>query len=580
MRINLDKVKRAVAAISPRKKNKNKGGGIADIEGEKKSAKRTVERATQKSHSSFESSVKLKSSDLSGEYQLANKADREIFYDKFLSMSEKYPQVEGGKDGRGIWVVDGPDVTSIMGDFVQSEIKKRGFEFRWEGKDDVFFALSSLGMANRRNNVGVDDWLEICKAFNEDPDFQAWKSSKESRSPKVNSPERRPPSNGPKIKSASASSGAKHLAEFVREFQEICKAHDQRTDEMGGKTYAVGAKGQPALQAFLQSEIQRPGFSQRWTPEIRTQFRAVNSSLLKNTFNFEAWRKLRIAVENSLEHPQMLAASPRGQRPKSPRRQLSGRHGATSHRESPGSGRRPRDDATTNQKAILSKSFGCLKEVRSDLDLDQLILLFVSEAKKRHPDFPDPVFNEVIIQAVNEHNKSSGENVSAEHALAAVKNSALHVTSLATGSNISDRNEIDACTAEQGDRGFSNRLMLDPSSLRPFQVRPADSRNIDTGTKGIHGGPRNTVNITRLDLKTPLGGFGLQPFAMNQGSQLSISPPTSPDRNTYRQPTDQRSIQPYPQQQGVQYPQGVQFVDTGNTGPTLFERILADDPKQ
>jgi hypothetical protein len=561
MRIDLNKVKRGVVKLlSPRKKKK-------DFEGQKTEAKKTFERATRKSSSSSDSrSVKLKN-DPSDEYALTNKLGRETFYKGLLGILEQYPLLEDGEGGRFFSVPKGMSakgVTREMVEFVMAEVKSTGFRFRWDG--DISNAFSNIQMAEyRHKSTRVDNLLTLCDAFQNDPDFKAWKASKESRSPKVNPRERRPTSNRPQTKSASASSGAKQLAEFVREFQEICKAHDQRTDELGEQTYPVGPKGQLAMQKFLESEIQCPGFSQRWNKEIRSQFRAVYAALVESRFIFKGWQDLRTSIENSPEFQKMHLASPDGP-------------------ESLGSTQRQRGGATTNQKSTLLKYFENLKDFRSELEFDDLMLAFVLGAKKNHPDFPDSVFDDVITKMVSEHNISTGENVSDKYALEAVKNYDLQVPEVASRSNISGRNEKDFHPSEQS-RGFSNRLTLDNTPVRLSNVRsenrPDNSRGFDRRIKAASGNSADIVRYTPLDLETPVGGFGLRPLAV--GLQLSISPLTSPGRNTYQQPMNpslnQQPMQPYQQHQPN--PQGAQFGNNDNTSEeTLFDRILAGAPKQ
>lgn len=547
MRIDLNKVKRGVVnLLSPRKKKK-------DFEGQKTEAKKTFDRATRKSSSSSDSrSVKLKN-DPSDEYALTNKLGRETFYKGLLGILEQYPLLEDGEGGRFFSVPKGMSakgVTREVSEFVMAEVKSTGFRFRWDG--DISNAFSNIQMAEyRHKSTRVDDLLTLCDAFQNDPDFKAWKASKESRSPKVNPRERRPTSNRPQTKSASASSGTKQLAEFVREFQEICKAHDQRTDELG-HTYAVGAKGQPALQEFLQSEIQRLGFSKRWTLEIQEQIIGVHSALENNKFNFGDWQKLRAAIENSSEVKQVQPASPRP--PK---------NGASGSAKSP---RRPEISlvSTTPEQERQLEYWFDMSEQTVPLAFDQALQRFVTVFKDNCVGFPDDVLCGYIIRKVGEYNKSTGENVSAKYALAAVKNyfSQSPRPSTGLGGRLSDYGSI-----------------LRPTDVTPPSTGFGKSGSSMASTTKATDGSVDIVPITRLELDK-YSGKVMQPFT---GLQPSISGQTSPGWSNYPQQMNKQSISNYPQ--SVQESQGpgyylhkegfvVNQAAPSTNEPTLFERIL------
>jgi hypothetical protein len=176
---NFSKVKRAIASLSPRGKDK-KRGKVADISLEKEKAKRTVDGATKRSSSSAEfQPVKLKSSDSSDKYASINKANREIFYGDLLCILKKYPLMEDGEGGLDFSVPEGKSrkiMKNEMVTFVKAEIDKLGFRYRWP--EPVFMAISRLGMAARRNDVRVEDWAKFSGFFQEDQDFNAWKAEK------------------------------------------------------------------------------------------------------------------------------------------------------------------------------------------------------------------------------------------------------------------------------------------------------------------------------------------------------------------------------------------------------------------
>jgi hypothetical protein len=432
--------------------------------------------------------------------------------------------------------------------------------------------LKNKGLGESRSSSGTNESNSASTTPAKSPKTTSQPTRKEidsgSRSPRRTARSPRGPvtprTKGERPKLLTDTHPATQFSTFADAFRKICAAHDQRSAEMG-KTYAVGSNGQPALQDFLESEIQSSGFSQRWNKEIRTQFRAVYAALVKNRFIFKDWQELRTSIENSPEFQSMRPASPHGP-------------------ESLGSTQRQRGGVTTNQKSTLFKYFEELKDLRSDLEFDQLILLFVIEAKKNHLDFPDSVFDDVITKMVSEHNISTGENVSDKYALEAVKNYDLQVPGVASRSNIRGRNEKDFHPSEKS-RGFSDRLTLDNTPVRLPNVRsenrPDNSRGFDRRITVASGNSADIVRYTPLDLETPVGGFGLRPLAV--GLQSSISPLTSPGRNTYQQPMNpslnQQPMQPYQQHQPN--PQGAQFGNNDNTSEdTLFDRILADAPKQ
>lgn len=327
------KISKAKKTLSPRGKKKNEKKTADEFAGAKKKAKETVESATISSNSGSEKIVsprqhhanlcdtqpaKLKGYYSARDYASINKIDREAFYDGFFSVCKKYPLVENGNGGLKIFIAKGISATDAkdeMVEFIKAEIKKPGAQFRWPG--EIFMALSAITMAAARHgSFNVDDWLKISAALHKDPDFNAWKASKESGSSMVNVREKRPQSNGRQIKSAPVSPREPHDSEispeFCKEFAELLAAHAKKSGH-DGRPYVPGEGGRSYLKAFVSGELRRNPDLSGWGESEKNAFGNLSVALQDENSNFDPqhWLDFREVIEKNKAVRRHLTSSRR-----------------------------------------------------------------------------------------------------------------------------------------------------------------------------------------------------------------------------------------------------------------------------